>query len=97
MQTSATAPGPPEGPALTPNERRLRRAVVALSVVTALMALVVGAVLVYWFQYLLPAKPDPFTRGPYVVQVGTTTATLRWEIEGDAPVRIVATTPETPS
>ncbi len=58
------------------------------------MALVVGAVLFYWFQYLLPAKPDPFTRGPYVVQVGTTTATLRWNIEGDAPVQIVATTPD---
>ena len=81
-------------PPLSPHERRLRRALVATAVLTALMVLVVGAVLFYWFRYLLPTEPDPFTRGPYVVRVGATTATLRWRLEGDRPVRIVATTPD---
>ena len=79
---------------LTPHERRLRRALVATSIAAAFMALVVGAVLLYWFRYVLPTEPDPFTRGPYVVAVGTTTATLRWKVEGDRPVEIVATTPD---
>jgi hypothetical protein len=51
-------------------------------------------VVVYWLRYVLPTKPDPFTRGPYLVQVGTTTATLRWRVAGDRPVEIVATTPD---
>jgi hypothetical protein len=49
-------------------------------------------VLLIAFLYVLPTKPDPFTRGPYLVQVGTTTATLRWNVKGDVPVEIVATT-----
>ena len=79
---------------LTPNERRLRRALVATAVFAALMVIVVGAVIVYWVRWVLPTEPDPFTRGPYLVQVGTTTATLRWRVDGDRPVRIVATTPD---
>jgi len=79
---------------LTPHERRLRRALVATAVFAALMVVVVGAVLVYWFRFVLPTKPDPFTRGPYLVQVGTTTATLRWRVEGGHRVEIVATTPD---
>jgi hypothetical protein len=67
---------------------------VALAVLAALMAVVVGVVVVYWLRFVLPTEPDPFTRGPYLVQVGTTTATLRWRVDGDAPVRIVATTPD---
>jgi Calcineurin-like phosphoesterase len=82
----------PDAAPLTANERRLRRAVVALAVLAALMAIVVGAVVVYWVRFVLPTEPDPFTRGPYLVQVGTTTATLRWKVDGDAPVRITATT-----
>jgi hypothetical protein len=79
---------------LTAHERRLRRALVATTLFAALMVVVVGIVLVYWFRYLLPTEPDPFTRGPYLVQVGTTTATLRWRIEGGRGVEIVATTPD---
>lgn len=78
---------------LTRRERRLRRALIATSAAAALMAIIVGAVIVYWVQYILPTQPDPFTRGPYLVQIGTTTATLRWQIPGSRPVEIVATTP----
>lgn len=87
MPTPAPAP-------LAPHEKRLRRALIATAVFAALMVVLVGAVLVYWFRYVLPTEADPFTRGPYVVQVGTTTATLRWRIEDDRSVEIVATTPD---
>jgi hypothetical protein len=79
---------------LTPHERRLRRALIATAVFAALMVVLVGVVVVYWFRYVLPTTPDPFTRGPYLVRVGTTTATLRWRVEGERPVEIVATTPD---
>jgi hypothetical protein len=84
----------PEAAPLTANERRLRRTVVALALAAALMAIAVGVVVSYWLRFLLPTEADPFTRGPYLVQVGTTSATLRWRVEDGAPVRIVATTPD---
>lgn len=87
VRVSETAP-------LTRNERRLRRALIATAVFAALMAVVVGAVAVLWFRYVLPTEPDPFTRGPYLVHVGTSTATLRWDVEGNRPVEIVVTTPD---
>ena len=83
-----------EASSLTPHERRLRRALVATAVFAALLAVLLGAVLVVVFRYVLPTKPDPFTRGPYLVQVGTTTATLRWMVKGGRQVEIVATTPD---
>jgi hypothetical protein len=79
---------------LAPHERRLRRALVGAVLFAALMVVLVGVVLVYWFRFVLPTEPDPFTRGPYLVQVGTTTATLRWRVEGDRRVEIVVTTPD---
>lgn len=79
---------------LTPTERRLRRAVVALALVAAVAVVLIGVVLVYWSRYVLPTEPDPFTRGPYVVQVGTIDATLRWSIPDGHAVQIVATTPD---
>ena len=66
----------------------------ATAAFAALMVVLVGVVLVYWFRFLLPTEPDPFTRGPYVVQVDSTTATLRWNVEGDRPVQIRVTTPQ---
>jgi len=78
---------------LTPRERRLRRALVAVSLLAALLAVLVGLVVMYWWRYVLPTEPDPFTRGPYVVSVDETTARLRWRVEGDVPVQIVATAP----
>lgn len=79
---------------LTPRERRLRRALVVAALLTALMAMVVGVAIIYWSRYVLATKPDPFTRGPYVLHVGETTAELRWRIPGDRRVDIVATTPD---
>lgn len=75
---------------LTRRERRLRRALFATSAAATLMAIVVGAVIVSWVRYILPNQPDPLTRGPYLVQIGTTRATLRWQIPGSRPVEIVA-------
>ncbi len=80
--------------ALTPRERRLRRALVAAAGLAAVALIAVAAVLFYWSRYLLPPQPDPFTRGPYVTRIGATTATLRWRIADDRPVTIVATTPD---
>jgi Calcineurin-like phosphoesterase len=96
---TGSGPPPPGAPAsgpppLTPNERRLRRALIATAALMALLAVFVGVVIVYWVRYVLPTKPDPFTRGPYLVQVGTTTATLRWRVAGRPRVEIVATTPD---
>ena len=83
----------PDAVPLTRRERRLRRALVATSIAAGLMVILVGAVIFYWVQYILPTPADPFTRGPYVTQIGTTTATLRWEIPSGQPVQIIATTP----
>lgn len=73
--------------------RRLRRVLVAVTATAALLAVVVGFVVVYWLRFVLPTEPDPFVRGPYLTHVDTTTATLRWIVEGDRPVTITATTP----
>lgn len=79
---------------LSPTERRLRRALVIVSVVAGLLAAVIGAIALIATRWILRTTPDPFTRGPYVVHVGRTTATLRWRIDGDHEVRIRATTPD---
>ena len=79
--------------ALTPRERRLRRGLVALAMVCALLVLLVIAVLVYWRLYLLGPSGDPFTRGPFVIRLSTTEATLAWSIEGGRRVELTATGP----
>lgn len=79
---------------LTRRERRLRRALIATASFAALMVILVGATIYFWVTYILPTPADPFTRGPYVVQVTATTATLRWQIPGGQSVSIVATTPD---
>ena len=68
--------------ALTPRERRLRRGLVALAMLSALLVLAVITVLIYWHLYLLGPSGDPFTRGPFVTRLDTTGATLAWSIEG---------------
>ncbi len=79
---------------LTPHERRLKRALIGTAVIAALLAVVIGAVAVAALRYWLPTKPDPFTRGPYVTAVGTTTASLRWKVAAGARVTITAATPD---
>ena len=60
--------------------------------VCALCVLVV-AVLVYWRLYLLGPSGDPFTRGPFVIRLSTTEATLAWSIEDGRRVELTATGP----
>ena len=79
---------------LHPRERRLRRALVALAMLSAALVLVVVAVLVYWRLYLLGPSGDPFTRGPFVIRLGETTAELAWSISGDRRVSLTATAPD---
>jgi hypothetical protein len=79
---------------LTPRERRLRRGLVGLAMLCAVLALLVVAVLVYWRLYLLGPSGDPFTRGPFVTRLGTATATLAWSIDGDQAVSMTATGPD---
>ena len=80
--------------ALTPRERRLRRGLVALAMLSALLVLAVVAVLVYWRLYLLGPSGDPFTRGPFVTRLDTTGATLAWSIDGGRGVELTATGPD---
>ena len=76
---------------LTRRERRLRRGLVGLAMVCAVLALLVVAVLVYWRLYLLGPSGDPFIRGPFVIRLSTTDATLAWSIDGGRRVELTAT------
>jgi hypothetical protein len=78
----------------TPLERWLRWAVVALAMLSAVLLLVVVAVLVYWKLYLLSPGSDPFSRGPFVTRLGETSAQLAWTLPGDGTVELVATAPD---
>src|SRR5437763_523874 len=78
----------------TPLERRLRRAVVGLAMLCAVLVLVVAAVLVYWKLYLLSPGSDQFSRGPFVIRLGQTSAQLAWTLPGDRKVELVATAPD---
>ena len=78
----------------TPLERRLRWAVVGLAMLCAVLVLVVAAVLVYWKLYLLSPGSDPFSRGPFVIRLGQTSAQLAWSLPGDRKVELVATAPD---
>ena len=78
----------------TPLERRLRRAVAALAMLCALLVLVVVAVLVYWKLYLLSPSADPFSRGPFVIRLGGTSAQLAWTLPGGRRVDLTAAAPD---
>jgi hypothetical protein len=80
-------------PGLSPRERRLRRALIGVSMLAALALMAVAAVVFYWWVYLLGPSGDPFTRGPYLLRVGEDAAELRWRTDGDRDVRIVALDP----
>ena len=83
----------PAAPALTPRERRLRRALIGVSMFAAVALLLVGGVVFYWYVYLLGPSGDPFTRGPYLLRVTEDAAELRWRTDGDRPVEVVALDP----
>jgi predicted phosphodiesterase len=80
--------------ARTPLERRLRRVVAGLAMLLALLLLVIVAVLTYWRLYLLSPSADPFSRGPFVIRLGDTSAQLAWTLPGDRTVRLAATAPD---
>ncbi|MGE3075956.1 MAG: metallophosphoesterase [Dehalococcoidia bacterium] len=80
--------------ALTPHERRLRWALLVTALFAAFVVLLLAAVVFFIFVYILPEKADPFSRGPYVSEIGTTTATLKWKVKDGVSVEIVATTPD---
>jgi hypothetical protein len=82
------------GASSTRIERRLRRALVAVAMLAALLAIAVAAVLLYWRAYLLGPSGDPFTRGPYLVSVTGDAAELRWRISDDAEVVVTASAPD---
>ena len=76
-------------------ERRLRRALVAVSMLCALLVLVVAGVLFYWRAYLLGPEGEAFTRGPYLVRVDGSSAQLSWRTRADgAIVDLRATGPD---
>ena len=54
--------------------RRLRVALVGVSMLCALLVLVTIAAVVYWRLYLEQPTPGPFERRPYVVRLGPTSA-----------------------
>jgi hypothetical protein len=70
--------------------RRLRRALIAVSMLCALLVLVVIVVFAYWDRYLLGPSSGPFERGPFLTSVSTNSATLAWTARGGAPVELRA-------
>jgi hypothetical protein len=79
---------------LTQRERRLRRALVALAMLCAVLVLVVVGLLAYWNLYLLTPGADPFSRGPFLTSVTESNATLAWIKPGGGRVEISATAPD---
>jgi hypothetical protein len=75
----------------TPLERRLRRVVAGLAMACALLVIAVAAVLIYSKLYLLEPSADPFSRGPFVIRLGETSAELAWTLPGHGRVQLVAT------
>jgi hypothetical protein len=70
--------------------RRLRRTLIAVSMLCAVLVLVIAAVLIYWRLYLLEPSGDPFTRGPYLVALSEHGARLKWRLDHDAAVELRA-------
>ncbi len=76
--------------ALPPSVRRLRRALIAVSMLCAALVLVVAAVLIYWHLYLLGPSAGAFSRGPYLVSLSQDSATLAWNVRDGAAVELRA-------
>ena len=70
--------------------RRLRIALVVVSMLCALLVLAIAGIAFYWKTYLLEARGDPFTRGPFITRLTTDSAQLRWRVQDDAPVELRA-------
>jgi len=72
--------------------RRLRVALVGVSMLCALLVLVTVAAIAYWRLYLEQPTPGPFERRPYMVRLGPTSAELKWRI--DQPIELRAVGPD---
>src|SRR3954470_15220454 len=70
--------------------RRLRLALIGVSMLCALLVLVVVAVFAYWNRYLLGPSSGPFERGPFLTSVSTGSAERTWTTRGGAPVELRA-------
>ena len=79
---------------LTPRERVLRRWIIAIAALAGVLVIAVMAVLLYWFRFVLPTDPDPFTRGPWVAAVSPTSARIAWEIPDGEAVQVRAVSPD---
>src|SRR5262249_27664031 len=73
--------------------RRLRRALIGVSMLCALLVLIVAAVFVYWERYLLGPSSGPFERGPFLTSLSTDSAALAWTVRGGSSVELRAVSP----
>ena len=71
----------------------LRRWIIAIAALAGVLVIVVMAVLLYWFRFVLPTDPDPFARGPWVAAVSPTSARIAWEVPDDEAVQLRAISP----
>jgi hypothetical protein len=75
--------------------RRLRLALVGVSMLCGLCVLAVAAVLVYWRLYLLGPSSGPFARGPFLTRLNGTSAQLKWTLkDGGRTVELRALAPD---
>src|SRR3954454_8883927 len=75
--------------------RRLRLALVGVSILCGICVLAVVAVLVYWRMYLLGPSAGPFARGPFLTRLNGTSAQLKWTLkDGSKRVELRALAPD---
>ncbi|MGI9116911.1 MAG: hypothetical protein ACR2JV_04670 [Gaiellales bacterium] len=75
--------------------RRLRLALVLLAMLVGVCLVGVIAVLFYWNNYLLGSNaPDPFTRGPWVADVSSNSALIRFKGPAAKDVVLTAIAPD---
>lgn len=86
---TAAAPAPPAaGPVLV--ARRLRVALIAVSMLCAVLVLAIAGVLLYWREYLLRPNPGVFPRGPFLTRLSETEAELRYTVAEGRDVVLTA-------
>src|SRR5437667_12635110 len=76
--------------ALPLSVRRLRRALLAVSMLCAVLLLVIAGVLIYWRLYLLGPSSGAFARGPYLVSLTEDSASLAWSVHDGGNVELQA-------
>jgi len=74
--------------------RRLRRALIGVSMLAAVLLIALIAAVLYARAYLMEPSGDPFTRGPYMVGLSQTDARFKWRTNDDQSVRLRAVAPD---